>query len=168
MSNVIEKKFGKMLAIRDSLTPGLKKFFKKIDPEAREKALAGTGMQIINWVVNGSQRSPIKPPIKSGRLRGSGTVFVGKKRIGDTMSAGKGGTPARSQSVDSSKDVIVVGFNTQYAANMHENLDPYGKKFQPHKDQGKAFGKFLERHLDADKKAAFELYAELYRKWAGT
>ena len=169
------KHYGKNFTITDTITPGLNKFFKKIDPKAREKGLISFGLQLINNTVNGSPNEAVRPPIRDGRLRGSGTVFVGSKKVGDTTFAGKGGTPAQSYN-ERDKNIITVGFNTEYAANMHENLQPYGKQFVPGGKIPKRTaanvadvgGKFLERHLKADKDELAKLYADKYRKEAGT
>lgn len=159
-----------------SLDAGLKKFFKVIDPKAREKGLFAFGLQLLNNTVNGSPNEASRPPIKDGRLRGSGSVFVGNKKVGDTstFSGTSGGTPATS-SGESNPNVITVGFNTEYAARMHEHLEPYGtpdpwfgKTLKAHMDAADVTGKFLERHLKADKEELFFLYAKIYRKFAGT
>lgn len=157
-----------------SMTTNLNKFFKKIDPQSREKALIAAGLELINFVVNGSPNEPIRPPIKYGRLRGSGAVFLGNRKVGDTLFAGASGTPA-SSSGENNPEVITVGFNTPYAARMHEHMAPATKKdpwfgiiFYPHRDAGSSGGKFLESHLKADAKEFGKTYSEQYRKFAGT
>lgn len=165
----------KMLTIdidMKGLDDGLKKFFGSVDPKARQKALMSMGLQALNNTVNGSPSEDSRPPILTGRLRGSGTVFVGNKRIGDSLYPG--GTPATS-SGENNSNVITVGFNTEYAARMHEHLEPYGtpdpitgKTFKAHRDAGTVTGKFLERHLKADKEELMKLFSLIYKKEAGT
>jgi hypothetical protein len=169
-----KKFYGKHFMISETVTLGLKRFFMTIDPKAREKGLIALGLQLINNSVNGSPNESVRAPIRDGRLRGSGTVFVGSKKVGDTMFLGKGGTPAQSYT-ESNKNVATVGFNTEYAANMHENLQPYGDRFIPggHGGRPQSYvadvgGKFLELHLKADRKELLKLYADIYRKNAGT
>jgi hypothetical protein len=161
-----------MVVNASSMTNRLKEFFGKIDPAARQKALAAAGMELINYVVLGKGGDPVRPPIRTGRLRGSGTVFVGNIKIGDTLFAGSG-TPA-SSITERNPDVVTIGFNTEYAARMHEHMVPgtpdpiIGKTFVPRGDPGKSGGKFLERHLIADAKNFFDTYSQQYRKFAGT
>lgn len=169
------KKGQGQLLITDSVTDGLNKFFKKIDPEAREKALKAWALQLINITVTGQGNSSSRPPIRKGRLRGSGSAFVGSKFVGDTTFFGKDGTPATNYA-EKNKDTITVGFNTPYAAAQHENLLPKGKKkWVPGGKDGKGAaisggveGKFLENHLKADKEDLLKLYNQIYRKYAGT
>ena len=54
-------------------------------------------------------------------------------------------------------------------------MDPYGtpdpkigKTFKAHRDAADVTGKFLERHLKADKEELFDLYTQIYKKFAGT
>jgi len=155
----------------------LKKFFNKIDPKAREKGLMALGLKLLNYTVNGSPRESSLPPIRDGRLRGSGSVFVGNKKIGDTLFAGKGkGTPVTSLR-ENNPNVVTIGFNTPYAAKMHENLIPYGEQYVPggkvrakrtKENVAGVRGKFLENHLKNDKKELYGLYVKIYRKAAGT
>jgi hypothetical protein len=172
----MKKWYGKHFLVTDKVTSGLSRFFDRIDPKAREKGLIAFGLQLINNSVNGSPNESVRAPIRDGRLRGSGTVFVGSKKVGDTTFLGKGGTPALSYT-ESNLNVVTVGFNTEYAANMHENLAPEGKQFTPggkYKPKRTAAnvadvgGKFLERHLKADRKELVQLYTDIYRKEAGT
>ena len=170
-----QKFYGKHFMISDTVTPGLDKFFNKIDPDARFRALSVLGLQLLNNAVNGSPNEGARAPIRDGRLRGSGSVFVGSKKTGDTLFLGNSGTPAQSYT-ESNENTVTVGFNTEYVANMHENLKPYGKQFIPggkNKVRSAANvsdveGKFLERHLKADKEELMYLYTETYKKKAGT
>lgn len=164
---------GKSFHIEEDITERLNKFFKKIDIKAREKGLMALGLQLLNNTVNGSPRENARPPIMTGRLRGSGSVFVGSKKIGDSLFAG-GGSPSQS-SGENNPNVVTIGFNTEYAARMHEHLEPYGtpdpkigKTFKAHRDAGAVSGKFLERHLKSDNNDLWDLYTKIYKKEAGT
>ena len=44
-------------------------------PAINRKAMAAVGLQLINNIANGSKGNPIVPPILTGLLRGSGSVF---------------------------------------------------------------------------------------------
>lgn len=169
----MKKWYGKQLLISETVTEGLKRFFKKIDPEAREKALMAWGLQLVNNVVLGQGNSGARPSIKTGRLRGSGTVFVGSKKVGDTLYLEKEGTPASSYT-EKNENVITVGFNTPYAAIQHEKLSPANNWVPGGKDgkgaaiSGGVEGKFLETHLKKDKEDLLKLYTAIYKKNAGT
>lgn len=161
------------LTIETTIPKNLNNFFTKVSPKAKEKGLIALGLQLINNTVNGSPRESSRPPIDTGRLRGSGSVFVGNKKVGDSLFAGKG-TPNSSIS-ENNINTVTIGFNTEYAAKMHEHLEPYGipdpitgKIYKPRKDSGTVTGKFLERHLQADKEDLFDLYTQIYKKNAGT
>jgi len=160
-----KKFYGKQFAISENITIGLKRFFKKIDPAAREKASIAWGLQLINNTVLGQGGDDSRPPKKTGRLRGSGTVFVGSKKVGDTTFQGKDGTPAQSYT-EQNENITTVGFNTPYAAKMHEELQPAGS-LQPHADIAASKGKFLENHLKADRKDLLQLYKDIYKKNSG-
>ncbi len=161
------------LLIKEDLSKGLRDFFKYKDPVSREKGMFAMGLQLLNNVVNGSPNEGSRPPILTGRLRGSGSVFVGNKKIGDSL-FGADGTPS-SSSGEKNPNIITIGFNTKYAARMHEHLSPYGtpdpktgKTFTARRDSGTVTGKFLERHLKSDKEELLYLFTVIYRKYAGT
>jgi hypothetical protein len=155
--------------IKNTLGIGLIKLgrtYKKNNPEI----LGKVGSNLINWIVNGSSRSSVVPPIKTGILRGSGSVFVGKKFIGVTEDLSGRGTPNREHS--GKRNEVTVGFNTAYAAIMHENLAPAGT-YQPQPLKGKDSpnadiqGQFITAHLQADGKASIAFYAKLLKKVLG-
>ena len=153
------------------LQVGFQNFFKKIKMEqpggADETARIKVGLQLLNWVLNGSSKVSVVPPVKDGILRGSGSVFVGGKFVGDTKGQYPGGTP--NKSFNGPKDAITIGFNTAYAAKMHERLSPAGNlKLGPVSLQsGDVGGKFIQAHLAGDGKAAIALYALLLKKGTG-
>lgn len=131
---------------------------------AQFKGLAALGLQLINNVVNGSPAEPVVPPVLTGLLRSSGSVFVGNKLIGTTPGQG---TPSLTNSAP--KNVVTVGFNTDYAAKMHEKLAPAGP-LQPgpfSTQSGDVGGKFIEKHLAADADEIFGLYAKVFKKESG-
>lgn len=169
-----KKFYGKHFHVSETISSGLRNFFGTVDPKAREKGLAALGLQLLNNVVVGSPGEGSRPPILTGRLRGSGSVFVGSKRIGDTLFMSSEGSPAQSYT-ESNKNIVTAGFNTPYAARMHEHMSPHGtpdpiigKTFQAHRDADAVSGKFVERHLKADKTELFQLYTDIYKKEAGT
>lgn len=171
------KWYGKQFMITDTLSAGLQNFFSDVDPKARNKGLMAMGLQLINNAVNGSPNESVRAPFRDGRLRGSGSVFVGSKKVGDTLFLGKEGTPAQSYA-EANKNIVTVGFNTPYAARLHEELIPAGSSVPggaKKRDQKRTAaniadvgGKYLEKHLKADRKEIMKLYKDVYKKEAGT
>lgn len=132
------------------------KYFKKFskeDLESRKKV----GLQALNWIVNGSPKESVVPPILTGLLRGSGSIFVGSKYVGTI--GGKKGKPNKSHT--EKEGVITVGFDTAYAARMHEGVWNPGPVSKQSGDVG---NKFIEKHLKADKKEYTKFYAALQKK----
>ena len=135
-----------------------------IDFKAKQKI----ALQLLNWSINGSSNESVVPPILTGQLRGSGTVFVGNKHVGDAKNKYPDGTPAGSY--DGKPDTITIGFNTAYAARMHEsNWTPGGQKPSRVAQNipgltGDVGNKFIQKHLQADGKALVQMYAILLKK----
>lgn len=126
---------------------------------ADKKARGEVGLQLLNWIVNGSSRSSKIPPVLSGLLRGSGSAFVGSNFIGATPPVMGKGEP--NQSHTEKKGVITVGFNTDYAARWHENPFKPGPVSSRDRDVGY---KYIEEHLKADGQALIDFYAKLIKK----
>jgi len=149
---------------KNTLQKGLAKYFKNVK-KADFKAKAAMGLQLINNIVNGSPGSSIVPPILTGHLRGSGSVFVGNTLVGDTSAEYPAGTP--NKSFQAGPEVVTVGFDTPYAAKMHENI---GIKYKlgPYSEQSGDVGAFFVRlHLEGDKDEIFQLYASIIKKETG-
>jgi hypothetical protein len=155
--------------IKDELSDGVKKFILKtgsvkISGTLLYTSWAAVGLQLLNFVVNGSPKNTIVPPLDTGLLRGSGSVFIGSTFLGFSPKVNGEGTPNTSHS--EKEGVITVGFNTSYAARQHENLSPAGD-FYPGKKSiisGDVAGKFLESHLKTDGQELMRLYARLIKK----
>ena len=160
--------------IKNTLNSGLKKYFKLTDPGGKVdmKAKERLGWRLINNILNGSPNESVVPPILTGRLRASGSVFIGDKFVGDTqgyqvvtrIKGSKGATPNKSHSDKIS--TVTVGFNTKYAAILHEKQfseNPRPGFWSPgksSKESGDVGNKFLEKHLKADKEELLEIYAD--------
>lgn len=127
---------------------------KKIVPELAEKGLGRAGMQLLSDSV--MQRPTV--PHKEGWLRGSGSVFVQNELAGQSTS-GKQGKAAKSHTepIKRNEIVAVVGFNTPYAARLHEHPE---FRF---KEPG-AGGKFLESKMSRFKKLYFRIIANSIRE----
>lgn len=161
MGNAVE------FTVENTLTAGLKKFKRKLALEKTGGVDFGIkrdiGLQLINWIVNGSAKSDRTPPVKHGILRGSGSVFVGGHFVGDTRAGYPEGTPNTSYS--GPMDLITIGFNTSYAVYMHEkNWNPGPVSSQ----SGDTGNKFVEMHLKADGKDLLGLYARFFKSRMGT
>lgn len=131
---------------------------KGADLKSRQKV----ALQLLNWSLEGSANESVVPPILDGILRGSGSVFVGSQLVGDSKDKYPEGTPNASYSAH--RDVITIGFNTAYAARMHETDWNPGPVSKQSGDTGK---KFIERHLKADGKDLIELYATFFKQETG-
>lgn len=143
--------------IKDNLSKGLKKFVAS-NPKVQEEALIKAGLQLINWIVNGSPKESIVPPVLTGALRGSGSVFVGSKFISATPDESGKGTPNNSYS--GAPNTITVGFNTAYAAKLHEESFNPGPRS---KQSGNVGNKYIRKHLQADRDLLFAFIAKIYR-----
>ena len=89
-------------------------------PEAVEKGLGVATLQLLGDCVT----EVPTVPIKEGWLRGSGSAFVQNKLAGISKH-GKAGfaNQAYSENIAKGKYMAIVGFNTPYAARMHEGID---------------------------------------------
>ena len=158
--------------VKNTLNSRVKKYISITSPGgsvdiAAKKAVA---LQLLNNVINGSLGASVVPPIMTGRLRASGSVFVGGNFIkdsGDEPVDGESGTPNKSHS--DKVENITIGFNTEYAAKWHEKkFTPGGKKPSKIAKSNPAAlanvgNKYLEKHLQADGKELMELYADTVR-----
>lgn len=144
--------------LTSTIEEGLKKF-KKVSADQDFKGKTQMGLALMNAVINGSPKERVVPPIDSGLLRGSGSVFVGGKLVGETPKVKGKGTPAKSYR--DKEEVVTVGFNTEYAIYTHE------KSFNPgpvSRQSGDVGYKWMEKHLLADKDDLIELYGKLMEK----
>ena len=156
--------YGKGIDMSFDMKPFLKgidrysKEFKKANVEAKKKV----GLHFLSWILNGSSKEKVVPPIKDGILRSSGSVFVGSELVGKSPNVAQGGaaTPATSSNTNN-PDIVTVVFNTSYAKEMHElNWSP-GKQSRK---SGNVGNKFIEKHLVADKEDAMKMYAAIVKK----
>jgi hypothetical protein len=157
------------MEVKGNFDKKLKEYFDKAgityanSKNADLKAKTIMGLRAINWIVNGSSNESVIPPIKDGILRGSGSVHVGNKFVG-----GVEGYSHKEQNKQhtANSDTVTVGFNTAYAARMHEGLLPDGD-MQPGPVSilsGDVGGKFVEKHLNADNQDLMALYAAIFKK----
>jgi len=134
------------------------------DKKARDKGLMALGLQLLNNTLNGSPNEPVVPPIMQGYLRGSGSVFLGKKLLSTSTEFGYSETSGKAKPneiYNGKKNEVTIGFNAPYATKMHETDWEPGKISQQSGDVG---NKFLEKHLKKDGKELFQLYTDIYKK----
>jgi hypothetical protein len=164
---IVMGKKTKFVIIKNTLTKGMKKYFKLTDPggKADMEAKKAMGLQLLNNVINGSPRSGVVPPVLTGRLRASGSVFVGNTFVGDssneTVTEGK---PTPNKQHSDNINIVTIGFNTPYAARWHEQSFVPGPFSLQSGDVG---NKYLEQHLKADRKELLKLYADIFKKVSG-
>jgi hypothetical protein len=137
---------------------GLKKLMKQY-PKVAAKALEKPAIQMLTWMNTGSPRESRTPPIKTGALRGSGSAFIGHKLVKTTPSTGGDSSPARSS--EATDETVHWVFNTDYAAKMHEYDGAGGTVTQQAKDAG---GKWMEKHVRADRAAFAQMFAGEFNK----
>lgn len=104
------------------LVAGLTTLSAKADRVIRSRA-GKAGLQLMNDAI----MEPPTAPIKQGHLRGSASVLLDGKMIATgasiPASGAAGGTPSGDDSSMASpgRVRVVVGFNTAYAAHLHEH-----------------------------------------------
>lgn len=157
MADMVDIKF------TNTMTKRLIKYKKRLNLESKPgvdfDAKVKLALQLLNWSVNGSSNSSRVPPIMTGHLRGSGTVFVGNEQVGDMRNKYREGTPAKTY--DNKPDIITIGFNTIYAAKLHEESWSPGKVSV---QSGNVGNKWVEDHLKADGKTLTKMYALITKR----
>jgi hypothetical protein len=157
-----------MIFEKNSIGAGLMKFFEtyKHQDEIAKKKVA---LQLLNFVDNGSSNCSVVPPKRDGQLRASGSVFVGS----DLIKAHPGGTAATDHN-ESDDMTVTIGFNTPYAARMHEHLEQSGTpdpivgrvlhQGAISRQSGDVDAKFLEKHIELDGPTLIEMYANIIKE----
>ena len=111
-------------------------------------------------------------PLDEGTLRGSGSVHVNGKFVQASENVGGEPTPytRTMQAPRPDKVVVTVGFNTAYAAVMHEGgweTGPLaGKKIEHYKTAGTG-AKFLERPQSDNRDQYMQVIADRIREAKG-
>lgn len=159
--------------VKNTLTDRTKKFFTVTNPggEIDIKAKTIMGLQLLNNIINGSPRNSLVPPIMTGRLRASGSVFVGSEFSGDTSNQPvQEGVATPNKSYSDKKEIVTVGFNTEYAARWHEQDFTPGGKIPSKIAQSNPAAlanvgkKYIEKHLQSDGPELTKLYATIVRR----
>lgn len=143
----------------NTLKDGMKDFAKQ-SQKWQFEAEVKVALQLLNFVLNGSKNQSVVPPIKTGMLRGSGSVFVDSRNVGTSPRVSGQGKP--NTNYGGKKHQITIGFNTAYAARWHE------EEFNPgefSRQSGDVGNKYVEKHLRDDKEILMEMYAKVLNKF---
>jgi hypothetical protein len=154
-----------IVLVKNTLDKGLKTYFGKVDT-VTPLALGKGGLQLLNNTITGSPAAKAIPPKLTGHLRGSGSVFVGNKLVGDTQASESSGTPNKDHSDD--PNVITVGFDTPYAAKMHEHIGIDYKLGPESEKSGNVEAFFLRKHIEGDKDEIMQLIATFIKQETGS
>jgi len=134
---------------------------KGISNKAFADSQSKAAIQMLDWMSSGSMSAPEAPPIRTGILASSGSVFYKNKLLGVSPDISGGqGTPNRQYN---SKN-ITWGFNTDYAKRMHEdklNPGPYSQR-NANRHPG---NQWMTEHLQKDKDNYAALIAKFMEKY---
>jgi hypothetical protein len=145
-SSDFEKKFGNIV--------------KKAIPALVEKGLGRAMLDLMNDCV---MEVPTVP-LKEGWLRGSASIFVQNKFVADSTGlpnakAGKA-IKAYVENVMAGRFIGLIGFNTPYAAKMHEGIDF-------HFSEPSSGPKYLESKMITKKNVYMRVIAETIKGGSG-
>lgn len=149
----------------NTIPKNTRKYFRLTD-KATDRALAAGGLQLLNNIVNGSPASQAVPPKLTGHLRGSGSVFVGSKFVGDSQQFEAAGSPNRSHGERNDK-IITVGFDTPYALLMNEKIGLTLKLGPVSQQSGNVEFHFMQKHIEGDSPEIVKLIADITKKDTG-
>jgi len=151
--------------VSNTIPASTKKYFNIVE-KATDRALAAGGLQLLNNIVNGSPAAAAIPPKLTGHLRGSGSVFVGSKFIGDSSMFEAGGKPNKKLYRKDPKE-INVGFDTPYAAKMNEEIGVTLKLGPVSLQSGNVEAHFMQKHITGDSGEIIRLVADITKKDTG-
>ncbi len=131
------------------------RLLKTANPAAIKRGMGKAGLVLMNDCL----RQVPTVPKDEGTLRGSGSVFVDNKLIKTSADMGNGGTPATAMSdaVKQGVSVATVGFNTPYAARLHEHPEFEFK-------EPSAGGKFEEEPMNRNRMKYMQIVATELQK----
>ena len=146
---------------------GMEKLVKKALPGAIAKGLGRAGLQLLTDAIN----EVPGVPLDEGTLQGSGSVHVEDRRVHTSAEAGGGGkgTPADGVTTGGLVDLLrnlataIVGFNTPYAARLHEHPEYMFSQKKPG-----AGGKYLQTPLVQRRKDYTRIIARAIKERLGT
>lgn len=150
------------LKVSINLAP-LKKLAKQ-SPKMFSKAMEVGGIQFLTWANTGTGKTPKKPPIRYGVLRGSSSVFVGNKLVTiyqQSISPGADEAPSPATSHQAPMHTMTAVWNTNYAVIMHEHKGNWGPITSQDTNAG---SKWVEENLKANKDLLMEVIAKNFKK----
>lgn len=124
--------------------------FKSKSEKTIQGALDRAALAMLEWTEMGAPWNPKQAPIRWGILSGSGSVFVGSRLINTSAKSPRKGSATPNRSYSGNKHTITVGFNTAYAARMHEtklNPGPFSRQAGPERYPG---NQWVTSHLQTD------------------
>lgn len=148
------------LTIESDIDKSLKVYNKKYK-DVTQKALAKIGQQALTWMAQGSPYEQRTPPVLTGNLRASGSVFVGTKLVGDSSQWGITPSKDTERNNNQKDNVVTLSFGAVYAARVHETESNGGKYTKQSGDSGPHW---VKKHLDADQEAYWKLLAIFLNK----
>jgi len=129
----------------------------KLFPKAQEKA----AIQMLDWMSSGSMGSPSKPPIRTGVLASSGSVFYKNKFLKASPNVARGETPTPNKSYNGKN--VTWGFNTNYAAKLHEDKSLNPGPFSIRDANMHPGNQWVTEHLQKDKDNYTKLIAKFIK-----
>jgi len=157
-------------SIRFDITE-VKRNLKKLDDEIRNQvlveAMGKAGMQLLN---DATMQIPATP-LDEGTLRGSGSVLVATEKqtklvgVSPDPTGGKG-TPCRNHSETTKNIVAVVGYNTPYAARLHEHPEYHFGSTSARKGRTPPTGTgafYLLKKMQANAASYFQIIADVVK-----
>lgn len=135
----------------------LQRLVRDVMPDAIKRGLGVAGMQLLN---DAALETPTVPH-DEGTLRGSGSVLVEGKLVGTSPSPRGKGTPATEDTTTGrpGQFVAVIGFNTPYAAYLHEGVRLDGTHTVANWTEPSSGAKYLERKLLENRDLYFQIVA---------
>ena len=134
----------------------MKRLVAQAIPAELEKGMGRAVSQLLNDSV---MQAPTVP-LKEGTLRGSGSVFVQNKLVQVSPFHKSKGKPARedARKIGQTETLGVVGFNTPYAARLHEGV---GIEHWSEPGSGK---KYLETKLANNRRTYMKIVADTLKE----
>lgn len=156
--------------LEEDVTEGMKDYFEKVGITGKEprkadlKARRISSANLLDKIVDGSERNPIKPPILFGALRASGSAHIGNKKAHYTTGWKNVESPEQSTpntgNGGGKPNEIVIGFNRVYAAKWATTPFNPGPISQI---EGPVRFDWLTSHLRTDSRDMMKEYADIIK-----
>lgn len=137
--------------------------FRAVSEKGFDLGLRKAAIQMLDWMVSGSRNVPDKPPIRTGVLASSGSVFQDGRFLTASPDIHRGDDSATPNKSYAGKG-ITWGFNTDYAARMHEDNSLNPGPFSTQSGGRNPGNQWLTKHLQRDKNDFMEVVAGFVKK----